>query len=73
MARTSSSHFDSCRASWRRPAGGEPVVLVLAILVRRLVPARRDEAVALQAMERRIERPVLDDEDVIGRLADVRS
>src|SRR6266550_2153142 len=54
------------------PAGGrQPVVLALALSLSEHFPFRRDPALALEAMERRIQRPMFQAEDVVGRALDV--
>src|ERR1700759_1177236 len=50
----------------------EPVVFELAVLAGGLLPLRGDEAVALQAVQGGVERAVVDDERVAGRLPDGR-
>ena len=60
---------DSC--SWRRPAGVRPVVLRLA-LVLGLAPLAGDEALVLEAVQRRIEGPLLDFQAVFGNLLDAQ-
>ena len=55
-----------------RPAGGrQPVVLARALSLSEHFPFRRDPALALEAMERRIQRPMFQAEDVVGRALDV--
>ena len=48
------------------PGGCEPVILELALPAFGHLPLCRDPAFALQAMERRIKRSVLDLQDVVG-------
>ena len=53
------------------PGRSESVELELPILVGRCLPLGRNESVTLQAVQRGVERPVLDDEHVARRLANV--
>jgi hypothetical protein len=54
------------------PAGGrQPVVLALALSLSEHFPFRRDPALALETVERRIQRSMLQAEDVVGRALDV--
>ena len=63
------SHFETSTASWARPALVKRVEAGAAIVLGR-APVRRDPALVLEAVERRIERALPDPQQVVRDLLD---